>query len=179
MKSCFNHPDKIAVSICHGCGKDYCELCLDEGTEYYYCKNSECQKLLKEELPPEKLPENVICPNCGIELDLSKDEMAIRKVHCPKCETLIDFKYNPPKILNAENYVELLSSLNQGDIALIKSILDDGGIDYNIVGENFLSVRPLLEPARFFVNESQLKEATELLKNIDLHIFGFSTNQQE
>ena len=51
MKYCYNHSDRKAFSLCHGCGKDYCEECLDEGTEYYYCKNPECQKLLKDELP--------------------------------------------------------------------------------------------------------------------------------
>jgi len=179
MKYCVNHSDKKALSICHGCGKDYCELCLDEGKEYYYCKKPKCQKLLKKELPTEKLPENVNCPNCGIEFVPSEDEMSVRVVHCPECEAMINFNFHPPKVLNVEKYVELLSSLNQGDIALIKSILDDGGINYNIVGENFLSSRPLLEPARIFIDEKQIKKATKLLKKIELHIFGFSTNQQE
>jgi hypothetical protein len=179
MKFCSNHQDKKALSICHGCGKDFCELCLDEGKEYYYCKKPECQKMFKEELPLEKLSENVICPSCGNEFILSEDEIANRKVHCPECEAMINYNYNPPKVQHAEKYVELLSSLNQGDISLIKSIFDDGDIDYYLVGDNMLSVRPLLDPVRFFVNESQAKDASDLLKNFDLHIFGFSLNQQK
>ena len=79
----------------------------------------------------------------------SNEEKKERKVHCPECETTIDFNYDPPKAFNKENYVEFLSSLNQGDIAVIKSVLDDGGIDYYTTGENFLSMDPLIVPAVF------------------------------
>lgn len=50
MKTCFNHPDKKAFSICHSCGKDFCEQCLNEGKEYYYCNSELCQSELKKEL---------------------------------------------------------------------------------------------------------------------------------
>ncbi len=36
MENCVNHPNKKALSACHGCGKHYCESCLDEGKEFYY-----------------------------------------------------------------------------------------------------------------------------------------------
>lgn len=177
MKNCINHPDKKATSICHGCGKDYCESCLDDGKEFYYCKNLECQKLLKKELYPEFLPPNVSCPNCESDLELTENERISGKVHCPECEALIDFKVDPSKVLPKENYVELLSSLNQGDIGIIKSILEDSNIDYYVFGENFLSVDPLIQPARFYVNGNQIKEAKELLKDFDLHIWGTSRNE--
>jgi hypothetical protein len=67
--------------------------------------------------------------------------------------------------------------MNQGDIALIKSILEDANIDYYVFGENFLSVDPLIQPAKFFVNENQIDEVKELLKDIKLSIWGFSNNQ--
>ena len=118
-----------------------------------------------------------ICPNCSCELDLIDDERTSKKVHCPECEALIDLEVNPPKILNKENYVELLSSLNQGDIAIIKSILDDSEIDYYVFGENFLGVDPLIQPARFFVNQNQIDEAKEVLKDFQLNIWGTSKNQ--
>ncbi|MBK9098517.1 MAG: DUF2007 domain-containing protein [bacterium] len=179
MKSCINHPDKKTFSICHGCGKDYCEECLDEGKEYYYCKNPECQNLLRGELPPTLLAIKIICPNCSSELELEDEERTSRKVHCPECEAFINLKAIPPKVFKKENYVELFSSLNQGDIALIQSILDDSEIDYYVLGENFLSARPLLEPARFFVNENQFEEANEVLKELKLNIWGTSKNQNE
>lgn len=177
MKTCFNHPNKKSFAVCHGCGKHYCEVCLEKGREFYYCKNPGCQELLREELSSQELSEDIICPNCASELQLSKNERISKKVHCPECEALIDFNFKPAKIFKKGNYVELLSSLNQGDIALLKSILDNGGIDYYILGEYFLIVRPLLEPARFFINENQVEEVKELLKDFDLHIWGASTKQ--
>lgn len=171
MKTCINHPDKEAFSICHGCGKDYCADCLDEGLEYYYCKNAQCQQMLREKLA-EKLPEDLTCPNCKKDLKLSEDERLDGRVHCPQCEALIDFKINPPKVFDREKFVELLSSFNQGDIALVKSILQDAGIEYYVSGENFLNVDPLIRPAIFYVNEDQFADARELLKDLDLNIWG-------
>lgn len=54
-KYCTEHRFTEALSICHSCGLDYCESCLTEGKEYYYCKKPECQKLLKDELGDEQL----------------------------------------------------------------------------------------------------------------------------
>lgn len=179
MKTCINHPEREALSICHGCGKDYCGSCLDEGKEFYYCKNPECQELLKKEMPAGKLSEKIICPNCSSELDLSEEERLNGKVHCPECEVVIDFTVIPTKIVNRENFVELLVSLNQGDIALIKSLLDNSKIEYYTTGENFLSVDPLIQPAKFFVNENQVEDAKELLKEFKLHIWGTSKDQEE
>jgi hypothetical protein len=62
---------------------------------------------------------------------------------------------------------------------LIKSILDNEGIDYNVVGDNAIGAQSLLAPARFFVDEKQLKEAAKLLKKLKLNIIGFSFNKQE
>lgn len=112
-------------------------------------------------------------------MEISEKERTSGNIHCPECETLIDFNFIPPKILNKENFTEILSTLNQGDIALIKSILDDGNIDYFIFGENFLGVRPLLEPARILVNDTQIDEVKELLKNIELNILGVSTRNDK
>ncbi len=50
MKTCVNHPNRRTFSICHSCGKDYCEQCLNEGKEYYYCESEICQVELKKEL---------------------------------------------------------------------------------------------------------------------------------
>jgi len=40
---CHNHPKRQALSLCHSCGRDYCAACLNEGKEYYYCKDAACQ----------------------------------------------------------------------------------------------------------------------------------------
>lgn len=179
MKTCYNHPDKEAISVCHHCGKDYCYECLDEGKEYYYCKNPECQEILRKELAFESMPEYLLCPNCESELEPTEEERLSGQVHCTECDALINYKVHPPEIINKENYIELLSSMNQGDIALIKSILEGTNIDYYVLGENFLSLDPLIQPARFFVNLNQLQDVKELLKGFDLHIWGASANEEE
>jgi uncharacterized protein YbaR (Trm112 family) len=179
MKKCKNHPEVEALSICHVCGNDYCDLCLDEGKEYYFCKKAECHKLFEDESEKFETPQDVVCPNCSCELELSNEERRKGKIRCPECELAIDFASNPPKIIEDENYQEILQTLNQGDISVIKSILEDGNIDYFTLGENFLGVRPLLEPVRLFVNEDQIEQAKELLQDFELKIFGFSTRQDE
>lgn len=46
---CKNHPNKIALSLCHSCGEYYCSDCLNEGLEYYYCKNEKCNNIFLNE----------------------------------------------------------------------------------------------------------------------------------
>jgi hypothetical protein len=170
MKTCTNHPRKEAFSTCHSCGRDYCNDCLDEGYEFYYCTAAQCQELLFKEI----LPENLSCPNCNKDLELSYSERRKMKVHCQQCEAFINFLTNPPQVFAKEKYIQLLFSLNQGDIGIIKSILDDSDIDYYISGENFLTVEPLIQPARFYVNLNHLEIAKELLKDFELNIWGAS-----
>ena len=174
MKTCINHPDKESLSICHGCGKEFCEECLSEGKEYYYCQNAECQKLFESDLPDEIFPEVVICYQCESELELNEVERKTGRVQCPDCFSIIDYNFDPPKVTSPENYCRLLSTFNQADISIIKSILDDGGIDYMVLGENFLSVRPLVEPVLFYVNVEQEEEAKALIENVDLNVWGTS-----
>jgi uncharacterized protein YbaR (Trm112 family) len=174
MKTCQNHPDREAFSICCGCGKDYCKDCLDEGVEYYYCKNPECQKLFYLDLPASKISDLVVCPECNEELEVTDEERNTGKVHCPDCEIVIDFNSDPPLISKKEMYSELLSTFNQGDIGKIKSLLDDAGFEFKVLGENFLSVDPLIQPVTFYVTESRKEDAVELLKNVDLNIWGTS-----
>jgi len=176
METCVNHPDREALSFCHNCGKYYCRECLFEGKEYYYCKEPACREALLKESGVSEMPVVTTCPNCQSEIELSEDEKASGKYHCPECEALINIAVNPPVVLNKEEYILLASSLNQVDIGIVKSILDDAGIDYYAYGENFLSIRPLLEPVRFFVNQVQAEEAAALLKDYDFKIFGVSKN---
>lgn len=46
---CYNHQEKKALSFCQTCKKYYCDDCLVEIGEYYYCKNKSCQvEVIKE-----------------------------------------------------------------------------------------------------------------------------------
>jgi hypothetical protein len=177
MKRCVNHPPLDALSVCHSCGKDFCEACLQEGGEFYYCQSPGCQAMLRLEKPPE-LARIVVCLTCGGEIQPTPTERRSRKVHCHECETFIDFNVQPPTLFAPEQYVRLLSSFNQGDIMLIKSILDDSSTDYYLTGENFLSVEPLVQPAVFYIHQDGLDTAKELLKDFELHFFGISANNE-
>ena len=167
---CKNHPDKKASNTCHNCGGSFCEECLTEGIEYYYCSKPECQSVLNSEL----IPENITCPNCSAEIKADFHERVAKKVHCPHCEALLNFTNQEDRVIEPDEYVELVSSLNQGDVALIKSMLDDAQMSYYVSGENFLSVDPLIQPAKFHILKTQFLEAAELLKDFNLHIFGAS-----
>ncbi len=106
---CYNHPERKAYSICHNCGKSFCEDCLVDGGEYYYCKNPECQKSLDTEKnsnnsqlnEKSELPEDITCPSCGSELELSEEERESKKVHCPECEAFIDFNVKSAKSIRS------------------------------------------------------------------------------
>jgi GTP cyclohydrolase III len=120
-------------------------------------------------LPPEQ-----ICPNCGASLKATQEEEDSEVVHCDECDAVIDFREKEPVVQKKEEYVELFSTMNQGDIALIKSILDNASIDFYVLGENFLSVEPLVQPAKFYVAAGRVNDAKELLKEFKLHIYGVS-----
>ena len=134
--------------------------------------------MLKKELKAKLSSTEIICSECSTILEPSEEERITRKIHCTKCESLIDLNFDPPKIIKPENYIELLTTFNQGDIALIKSILEDSEINYYVTGENFLSVDPLIQPARFIVLDNQSGEAKNLLKDFELHIFGVSNKNE-
>ena len=176
---CDNHPRTEALSLCHNCGKHFCADCLSEGKEYYYCKTPECQLALNKELIPDPIPGLVTCPECKAVVQLNNDELHKHLFRCPECSSLINLSVNGPEVVNDREYVEILSSLNQADIAVLHSILDDAGLDYYIAGKNFLSIRPLLEPARVFVASEQVEQAKELLKDFNVHLFGVSYKKEE
>jgi predicted Zn finger-like uncharacterized protein len=178
MENCINHPERGAYSVCHSCGNHYCPECLTETEEYYYCKKHECQVAMKNEIIIE-LPIQIICPSCQSTIAIDKNEQRKKLVRCPECDSLINLSIKPPEIIKDDKYVQILSSMNQGDLSIIKSMLDDGNIDYFVNGENFLCVDPLIQPARIVVREDQLEEANEIIKNFNLNIFGVSSNQDD
>lgn len=179
MEKCINHPERNVYSICHNCGRQFCEECLTAGPDFYYCNSPQCREKLKDDLQKALNGTSTVCPNCQSELTISSDEFQAGGFRCPECDSFVVFLDGKPEVLPDKNYVQLLSSLNQGDIAIIRSMLDDAEVDYYVTGENFLGVRPLLEPAIFYVNEIHLELAKDILKDFELHLFGFSTNNEE
>ena len=80
-------------------------------------------------------------------------------------------KKKSKKIQSKLKYVELLITFNQGEIAVIKSILDDARIVYYFKGEFFQMVHIFADPARLMVREDHVKEARRLLRHLN---FKFS-----
>jgi len=70
--------------------------------------------------------------------------------------------------------MELVATFNQGDIALIKSLLESENIDFLAHGEHFNLLRPCIQPVRFMVAEDQLNRARTAIGHLDLTISPFS-----
>lgn len=58
-------------------------------------------------------------------------------------------------------YVEILSTLNPGEIALMKSLLEEAGIDFRFLAEG--AGPSLALPARLLVPKDRVGEAKEIL----------------
>jgi hypothetical protein len=80
MEKCPNHPDKNAVYTCHYCGEHFCELCLIESGDFYYCKNPNCREQVKNSILS-GLPEEIVCPNYSENLELEERDRISRQVH--------------------------------------------------------------------------------------------------
>jgi hypothetical protein len=174
MENCYNHPERKAFSVCHSCGKYFCEECLTAGAAYYYCKSSVCQKKLEEE----NLRKRIICPNCFSVLEISRDEFCSSRLRCPECDSFIILVNSRSEKVEGKKYTKLLASSNQGDIAIMKSLLDNAEVDYYSAGENLVGVSPMT-PAIFYVNETDIEVAKEILKDFELHLFRYSINNEE
>lgn len=73
-------------------------------------------------------------------------------------------------------WVPLLSSINQADLAFIKSILESENILFWVQGENRGMIpHGLAFGAVIHVEKNRLEDAKALIKDIDLNNFAFST----
>jgi hypothetical protein len=110
---------------------------------------------------------------------------------CPKCrseyidgitlckECNVSLVESIPAEPEMYTFVKILSTFNLADIAIIKSMLDDGEITYYFIGENFNQIDQLVQPARLFVREDQADETRELLKNLNITYMGLSSLSRE
>jgi hypothetical protein len=112
----------------------------------------------------------MFCPNCHAEYVPGVKE-------CPDCRELLLERLPdvPPPI----EFEEILRTFNLGDIALIKSILENAEIEYFFRGEIFNQVDPLIQPARLSVRTDQAHDAKELLKNMNVSFLGLSTREDD
>ena len=108
-------------------------------------------------------------------------------MYCPKCKheyhkgcyicmecgvSLVSTLPNEDVDDSSLEYVPVLATYNQADIAFIKSILYGSQIMYYFKGEEFNLARPLVQPAILMVRSDQAALAAELLKDFSLVYFG-------
>ncbi len=116
----------------------------------------------------------MFCPACG-------SEYREGFTHCIDCD--VDLVKELPKEKSNQQkkepeddkiFVPVLSTYNLGDIALIKSILDNEGIEYFLQGENTAYIRGYMDPTILMVRNDQVEIVKELLKDFDVKWGMFS-----
>ena len=83
----------------------------------------------------------------------------------------------PEDVPEYVDYVELLSTFNPSDIAIVKSVLDSTDIPYVWEGDYFTTAEPLVAPARLMVQTERAQEAAEFLKDLSLSYSGIDMRQ--
>jgi hypothetical protein len=68
----------------------------------------------------------------------------------------------------------LISTFNAADLAIIKSVLDNEEIEYQVQGEFFNMAEPLVQPARVFVPADEKDRARKALEPLKLTYLGVS-----
>ena len=109
----------------------------------------------------------MVCPECGAEYREGFTE-------CADCRVKLVTALPPERRHTTRGFEEILSTFNLGDIALIKSILDDAKIEYYFRGEIFNQVDPLIQPAILVVRKDQVVTARYLLSNMNVSFLGIS-----
>ncbi|MEW6196671.1 MAG: DUF2007 domain-containing protein [Bacteroidota bacterium] len=114
----------------------------------------------------------MFCPNC-------KAEYVEGIKVCTDCEVELVDQLPDENIDHEENvtFIPLLATRNMGDIAIIKSLLDEQGIEYFIQGENMLHVLGSIDSAILNVKEDQADEVKELLKDFEPKFLGYNASE--
>jgi hypothetical protein len=97
-----------------------------------------------------------MCPECGVPLVDDLDEDAPEEE--PEGTAEVD-----------DTGMEPVYSTNRlEEITLLKSILDNEGIEYIFQGEHFVRAQSLIEPAHLLVRKDQADRVREILNELGL-----------
>jgi hypothetical protein len=98
------------------------------------------------------------CPSC-------RAEFREGFFRCEDCDVaLVEVL---PQEVGKPGYIQIATVFTEGEIAFIKSYLDQANIDYYFHGEQAHRLAPLPLGARLMVREDFKEEAEALLKNSD------------
>jgi len=112
----------------------------------------------------------MFCPRCKIEYEAGLDE-------CADCGVPLVGELPSLEIEDDDELAEVLATHNQGDIAIIKSILDNYEIEYHFYDEYFSLVRPAVQPARLMVRKKDIKKVVHILHGLDLNYQVIALNK--
>ncbi|MDY7036780.1 MAG: hypothetical protein SV375_11550 [Thermodesulfobacteriota bacterium] len=114
----------------------------------------------------------MFCPKC-------KAEYREGFLKCADCD--IELVLALPKDPKPEYivWVEVLSTFNNGDIAILKSLLECENINYYFHGEYFNSVRPWVQPAILMVDKKDIMVVKELIKDLKLSFRGTALDNDQ
>jgi len=107
----------------------------------------------------------MFCPECGYEYVEGITE-------CTDCKVPLVEKRPRQIRRNPKEFREVLSTYNQGDIALIKSILDNEKVEYFWLGENFSQIGQLIQPANLVVRKEHAERVRDILKEMNVTFLG-------
>ena len=103
----------------------------------------------------------MFCPECRTEY---REGFTV----CSDCgKTLVpELPPKPPKQIPSESadFEEVLGFMDEGVVAIVKSLLDEEGIDYYIVGEFSVPKGP---DQKLMVRKDQAERAREILKDLE------------
>jgi hypothetical protein len=111
------------------------------------------------------------CPKCRYEY-----KEGVTK--CPDCGVDLVVKLPPEDTEEYIEYTEILETFNPGDVAILKSILDEEDITYYFHGENFGRMGAMMEPSRLMVKTDEADEARELISGLKLNTNAINVSNE-
>lgn len=107
-----------------------------------------------------------VCADCDVPLVDKLPEQGESAIETSKIDRKLKFQ-------------EFIITFNMGEIVYVKSLLGDAGIDYYIEDEHFDIVRSSARPVRLMIRKDQVKEALELLKDLDFGSVGWPSEDEK
>ncbi len=114
----------------------------------------------------------MFCPQC-------KSEYLEGIKECADCRIPLVKGLPPEPDHTGAGFVQVMSTYNVGDMAVIKPVLENAEIEYYFQGENFTDMYPLVQPAILYVRRGQEARAKELLASTHISYLGISSPDEE